>query len=251
MDEPALPDDLPRRMLSRMRGRDSARWRWRRCWRRSRAGGVARGPTTRCAPRPPHFPARAKRVIFLFMKGGPSHVDTFDYKPRLQRDDGKPLPFAKPRVQFAETGTLLGSPWKFRQHGESGIAVSELFPHVADLRRRPLHHQLAPRHESGPRRRPAQAAHRERQLRPAQHGLVDHLRPGDREPEPAGLHHDLPDPGARRRAQLGFGVPARRLPGDAARQRRDPGEGRRRSGSSRTRVTRPVPAAPARHCWRS
>ena len=83
------------------------------------------------APKPPHFPARAKRVIFLFMAGGPSQVDTFDYKPLLQRDHGKPLPFAKPRVQFAPTGNLLGSPWKFRQHGHSGIAVSELFPHVA------------------------------------------------------------------------------------------------------------------------
>jgi hypothetical protein len=83
------------------------------------------------APRPPHFSARAKRIIFLFMKGGPSHVDTFDYKPKLQRDDGKPLPFAKPRVQFAETGMLLASPWKFQQSGQSGIAVSALFPHVA------------------------------------------------------------------------------------------------------------------------
>lgn len=83
-------------------------------------------------PLPPHFPARARRIIFLFMKGGPSHVDTFDYKPMLQRDDGKELPFAKPRVQFAKTGKLLGSPWKFRKHGESGIEVSELFPHVAE-----------------------------------------------------------------------------------------------------------------------
>ena len=79
----------------------------------------------------PHFPARAKRVIFLFMHGGPSHVDTFDYKPLLNRDDGKPLPFAKPRVQFAETGNLLKSPWKFRQYGESGAWVSDLFPNVA------------------------------------------------------------------------------------------------------------------------
>jgi hypothetical protein len=83
------------------------------------------------APRPPHFAARAKRIIFVFMKGGPSHVDTFDYKPMLQRDDGKPLPFAKPRVQFAETGMLLASPWKFRRYGESGTAISELFPNVA------------------------------------------------------------------------------------------------------------------------
>lgn len=78
-----------------------------------------------------HFPARAKRVIFLFMHGGPSHVDTFDYKPRLQQDDGKPLPFEKPRVQFAQTGNLLASPWKFRQHGQSGAWVSDLFPEVA------------------------------------------------------------------------------------------------------------------------
>src|SRR5438270_92616 len=98
----------------------------------SKAAAAPRGtPSNPLAPRPPHFAPRAKRIIFLFMKGGPSHVDTFDYKPMLQRDDGKPLPFAKPRVQFAETGMLLGSPWKFRQYGQSGIAVSELFPHVA------------------------------------------------------------------------------------------------------------------------
>jgi hypothetical protein len=84
------------------------------------------------APKAPHFPARAKRVIFLFMKGGPSQVDTFDYKPLLDRDDGKPLPFAKPRVQFAETGNLMKSPWKFEKRGESGIEVSEIFPHVAE-----------------------------------------------------------------------------------------------------------------------
>ena len=79
----------------------------------------------------PHFPPKAKRVIFLFMKGGPSQMDTFDYKPRLQKDDDKPLPFDKPRVQFAPTGNLLASPWRFQRYGESGIAVSELFPHVA------------------------------------------------------------------------------------------------------------------------
>ena len=82
------------------------------------------------APKAPHFPARAKRVLFLFMKGGPSHVDTFDHKPLLRRDHGKPLPFAKPRVQFAPTGNLLQSPWKFRQYGRSGAWVSELFPHL-------------------------------------------------------------------------------------------------------------------------
>jgi hypothetical protein len=79
----------------------------------------------------PHFPPRAKRVIFLFMKGGPSHLDTFDPKPRLDRDHGKPYPGQKPRVQFAKTGNLLRSPWKFSKFGQSGTAVSELFPHLA------------------------------------------------------------------------------------------------------------------------
>jgi hypothetical protein len=79
----------------------------------------------------PRLPARAKRIVFLFMKGGPSHVDTFDPKPLLQRDDGKPYSGPQPRVKFAETGKLLKSPWKFRQYGQSGLPVSELFPHVA------------------------------------------------------------------------------------------------------------------------
>jgi hypothetical protein len=82
-------------------------------------------------PKEPHFTPRAKRIIFLFMKGGPSHVDTFDPKPALDRDDGKPPPFALPRVVFAAQGNLLKSPWKFQQHGESGLPVSELFPNVA------------------------------------------------------------------------------------------------------------------------
>ena len=95
-------------------------------------GAAAAGPTADpLAARPPHFAPRAKRVIFLFMKGGPSQVDTFDPKPLLDRDDGKPVPFAKPRVQFAATGNLLRSPWKFAQHGQSGLSVSELFPQLA------------------------------------------------------------------------------------------------------------------------
>lgn len=82
------------------------------------------------APRAPLFPPRARRVIFLFMHGGPSHVDTFDYKPALIRDSGKPLPFAKPRIQFAQTSNLQKSPWEFRPYGESGAMISDLFPHV-------------------------------------------------------------------------------------------------------------------------
>ncbi len=81
--------------------------------------------------KPPQFPAKAKRIIFLFMSGGPSHVDTFDPKPRLARDNGKPLPFEKPKLERTKTGNLLPSPWSFKQHGQSGTAVSELFPHLA------------------------------------------------------------------------------------------------------------------------
>ncbi|MFN7767235.1 MAG: DUF1501 domain-containing protein [Planctomycetaceae bacterium] len=91
----------------------------------------ATGSANPLAPRDPQFTPTAKRVIFLFMHGGPSQVDTFDYKPLLERDHGKPLPFAKPRVFSSATGNLLKSPWKFQQYGESGAWVSELFPHVA------------------------------------------------------------------------------------------------------------------------
>ncbi|SMP50331.1 Protein of unknown function [Neorhodopirellula lusitana] len=70
----------------------------------------------------PHFAARAKRVIFLCMQGGPSHVDTFDHKPLLTRDHGKPGRYG---------GTLLKSPWEFRQRGDSGLWISDLFPEVA------------------------------------------------------------------------------------------------------------------------
>jgi hypothetical protein len=83
------------------------------------------------AAKPPHHAPRAKRVVFLFMKGGPSHVDTFDPKPKLDADHGKPPPFALPQVTFAQQGNLLKSPWRFRQYGESGLPVSDLFPHVA------------------------------------------------------------------------------------------------------------------------
>jgi len=83
------------------------------------------------APKAPHFTPKAKRVIFLFMHGGPSQVDTFDYKPKLEADHGKPLPFPKPRVVSSQTGNLLKSPFKFKQHGQSGAWVSELFPNIA------------------------------------------------------------------------------------------------------------------------
>ena len=84
----------------------------------------------------PHFAPRAKRVIFLFMQGGVSQVDSFDYKPRLARDDGKKMPFDDAR-QRANTGDgessqrVMQSPWKFAQHGQCGRWVSELFPEMS------------------------------------------------------------------------------------------------------------------------
>ncbi len=91
----------------------------------------AANPGNPLAARIPHIAPRAKRVVFLFMKGGPSHVDTFDPKPLLTRDHGKKPPFDLPRVTFAKQGNLLKSPWEFKQHGQSGLPVSSLFPNVA------------------------------------------------------------------------------------------------------------------------
>jgi hypothetical protein len=85
------------------------------------------------APKPPHFAAKAKSVIFLFMYGGPSHVDTFDYKPKLYDLDGKTIPVkTKGRGGEKSEGRVVGPRWKFKQYGESGQWVSELFPHLAD-----------------------------------------------------------------------------------------------------------------------
>jgi hypothetical protein len=83
------------------------------------------------SPRPTHHPARARRVIFLYMDGGPSQVDTFDPKPRLDREHGQPIGMKIPATQFDDVGSVLRSPWAFAQHGESGAWVSSLFPHLA------------------------------------------------------------------------------------------------------------------------
>jgi hypothetical protein len=88
------------------------------------------GSSRPLAPKPPHFPARAKRVIFLFMNGGPSHVDTFDYKPALAKYEGKPLPDGMVKTGRRRNGAILASPFKVHQHGHNGTAVTELYPEV-------------------------------------------------------------------------------------------------------------------------
>jgi len=80
----------------------------------------------------PHFAPKAKHVIFLFLNGGLSHIDSFDYKPLLDKYDGKPLPYETPRTEFA-TGALMKSPFSFKQYGQNGTWVSELFPKMAGI----------------------------------------------------------------------------------------------------------------------
>jgi hypothetical protein len=89
--------------------------------------GLHRNPME---PRPPHFPAKARAVIFLFMDGGPSQVDTFDPKPRLEREHGQPIKVKTHPTQFNNVGNVMACPWKFRRCGQSGIPVSDLFPNV-------------------------------------------------------------------------------------------------------------------------
>src|SRR5437868_12679995 len=101
------------------------------------AGWLSAAPTSGSrstnplAPRPPHFPARARRLIFLFMNGGPSHVDTFDPKPALARQAGQPLP---ERMQVAgarrNNGRLMPSPFRTRRFGQSGIELTEIYPEI-------------------------------------------------------------------------------------------------------------------------
>lgn len=79
----------------------------------------------------PHFLPRAKRIVFLYMDGGPSQVDTFDPKPRLTAEHGQPFKMKMEPTQFNDNGLTLASPWRFRRYGESGLPVSDLFPHVA------------------------------------------------------------------------------------------------------------------------
>lgn len=91
----------------------------------------APGPAAPMAPKAPHFAPSAKHVIFLFLNGGPSQVDTFDPKPMLQKYSGQPMPTANLKTE-RKTGNLLGSPFAFRRCGKSGIEISEIFPKLGD-----------------------------------------------------------------------------------------------------------------------
>jgi hypothetical protein len=79
----------------------------------------------------PHFAPKAKRVIFCYMSGGVSHVDSFDPKPELAKRHGQPMPVPVKPTMFNNNGNIMGSPWEFKNRGQSGMPVSELFPHIA------------------------------------------------------------------------------------------------------------------------
>ena len=143
------------------------------------------------AVKAPHFPAKAKHVVHLFMNGGPSQVDTFDPKPALDKYHGKPIPTGNLRTE-RKTGAAMRSPFKFRKYGKSGIEVSELFAktaaHIDDMCVIRSMYADVPNHEPSLladelRRRPAAAAE------PRQLG---DLRPRQREPQPARLRRHVP-----------------------------------------------------------
>lgn len=95
----------------------------------TQASAGSAGYTNPLAPKSPHYAPKAKRVIFISMQGGPSHVDTFDYKPELAKAEGQTLSSSSSADRA--TGKLLASPWKFIPSGDSGLPISEVFPHVA------------------------------------------------------------------------------------------------------------------------
>src|SRR5258706_211727 len=84
------------------------------------------------APRPPHFSPKVRNIIFLYMDGGVSQVDSFDPKPLLTKEHGQPFKMKMEPTQFNNNGLTLGSPWKFKNYGQCGLPVSDLFPFVGE-----------------------------------------------------------------------------------------------------------------------
>jgi hypothetical protein len=95
------------------------------------AGVAAQSGASPLSPKPTHFASKVRSIIFLYMDGGPSQVDTFDPKPRLAAENGQPFGMKMEPTQFNNNGSTLASPWEFKQYGQSGIPVSSLFPCVA------------------------------------------------------------------------------------------------------------------------
>jgi hypothetical protein len=151
-------------------------------------------------PKVPPLPARAKRVVHFFLNGGPSHVDTFDPKPSLEKYAGKSLPGEYIKTE-RKTGAAFPSPFKFKKYGQSGIEISDLFPKLAEcaddlVMIRSMQAEV-PNHAE-----------------PSEFRIMDALRPRHAEPESSRLYLDVPgrlsDQGNR---QLAFGIFAGRVSG--------------------------------------
>ena len=92
--------------------------------------GATDSPDSPLASKAPHFAPKVKHVILCYMAGGVSQVDSFDPKPRLTKEHGQPPPMKVEKTMFNQNGTLLKSPWEFKSYGQSGIPISDLFPHI-------------------------------------------------------------------------------------------------------------------------
>ena len=97
---------------------------------REQAEAASRGEGDPMAPRRPDLPAAVDHVILCYLSGGLSHVDSFDPKPRLAKEAGRPMPFPTERTMFNNDGNIMPSPWEFQRYGESGIPISDLFPAI-------------------------------------------------------------------------------------------------------------------------
>ena len=175
-------------------------------------------PEDPLAPKPPHFPARAKNVIFLFMSGGVSHVDSFDPKPRLAADHGKKIVLDHPETRNRpgyENLYLKRPQWEFAKHGASGTEVSTLFPNMAgvvdDLA---VIRSMHADHSNHYNATLGMHTGSFNQARPSLGG-VGELRAGDAEPKSAVVPGDRAAFAVRRGAGLGGGLPAGQPPGDA------------------------------------
>jgi hypothetical protein len=164
-------------------------------------------------PKSPHFPGKAKRVVHFFLNGGPSHVDSFDPKPALEKYKGQPLPGEYIKTE-RKTGAAFPSPFKFRKCGQSGLEISDLFPQIGALADDLCLGSFDEGRASESRAIPHADELRRCRAKPSEPWLVDDLRLGNGEREFAGVHRavsrGISDQG---RGQLAERFPARRSPG--------------------------------------
>ena len=165
---------------------------------------AAARPEIRSRPRRRTSRRRRSASSFLFMHGGAvQHRHLRSEGALYTRSRQAAADQASARLRRRAAGPLMKPPWDFKQHGQSGIPVSDLFPQCRDVRRRPVHHPLDGRRGRRSRRGAAADLHRHEHVRASEHGLVDRLRTRHREPESARLHHDQADALARRRRRTG------------------------------------------------